>query len=153
MDYDPAEDTVDTEKMRLGLWTNDYRNDLIAKDAKRYDDKTQVLIVCETLEHAVHLKSRLTNFKLAYRENGMSATDRRHYVGNGLLSPSEPMMTVERRAQLTKAFTDGRLRKVICTTIWNVGVDFPKLGVLIRADGTSSAIGSTQIPGPRVADL
>jgi superfamily II DNA or RNA helicase len=63
-------------------------------------------------------------------------------------------MDVDRRIQLTQDFEKGRLKKVICTTVWNVGVSFNQLTVLIRAAGGSSVIGDIQIPGrvSRVAE-
>ncbi len=148
MDFDPCEGADDpTTRKRRAYWTNDYRNDLIAADAHLYDDDTQVLIPCETLEHAVNLKSRLPEYTLVYRAEGMSAMDRRHYVKRGLITADEPYMTEDRKAKLTRAFEKGRLKKVICTTVWNVGVSFNRLRVLIRADGGGSAINDTQIPG------
>ncbi len=148
MDYDPCEGADDmTTRKRRAYWKNDYRNNLIAKDARGYDADTQVLITCETLEHAVNLKKRLPEFTLVYRAEGMSAMDRRHYIKRGYLKADEPFMTEDRKIRLTRAFEKGRLKKVICTTVWNVGVSFNRLAVLVRADGGGSAINDTQIPG------
>jgi len=52
-----------------------------------------------------------------------------------------------RREALRVAFEKGELTKAIATSIWNTGVDFQKLQYLIRADGMSSDILSTQTPG------
>jgi superfamily II DNA or RNA helicase len=147
MDYNPCEGLVDVEKKRAAYWTNDYRNDLIAKDARKYADDVQVLVVCETIEHAVHLKSRLPMFKLVHAVDGMSSRDRKHYIKHGLLSEDEPRMTQERLEKLTRRFTSGKLKKAIVTSCWNVGVSFNKLAVICRADGSGSEVASTQIPG------
>jgi len=148
MDWDPCEGEIDsTEKKRHGIWQNDYRNDLIATDARLYDKDTQVLIPCETIRHAVHLKARLPEFQMVYREDGMKPRDRKRYILDNLISRNEPSMTSDRRSQLTSAFEQGRLKKAIVTTVWNVGVDFRQLGVLLRADGGGSPINNTQIPG------
>jgi len=56
-------------------------------------------------------------------------------------------MDLNRRQKLTKGFETGKLKKVICTTVWNVGVSFNALEVLVRAEGSGSAINSIQIPG------
>ena len=56
-------------------------------------------------------------------------------------------MNGERRTRLTKDFESGILKKVIATTVWNVGVSFNKLAVLIRADAGASQISDIQIPG------
>lgn len=153
-DFDPSEGAIGALKNKRGIWTNDFRNDLIAADARSYDDDTQVLIVCATIEHAVHLKRRLPEFKLVYAENGMSARDRHVYIKQGYLPKNEPLMTAERRRMLTQLFEKGKIKKAIVTTVWNVGVSFNNLSVLIRADAGGSAIGNTQIPGrvSRTAD-
>lgn len=148
MSYDPCQGYDDTVKRkRYGFWCNNKRNAVIAKDAQQYDDDTQVLITVETLEHAMNLKKQLPNFTLVYRENALTARDRNDYARNGFCSFDEPLMDSERRRNLTLAFEKGKLKKVICTTVWNVGVSFNALAVLIRADGGSSAINDVQIPG------
>jgi len=45
------------------------------------------------------------------------------------------------------AFRDGQLLKAISTGVWKEGVDFCQLALLVRADGASSKVNSTQIPG------
>ena len=147
MDQDPCMDTEDVRKKRQGLWANDYRNRRIAEDAKRYDDDTQVLITVETIEHAFNLKKQLPNFTLVYMENGLSQLDRAYYARNGFCKVDEPLMDLNRRQKLTQDFEKGILKKVICTTVWNVGVSFNSLAVLIRADGGGSPINDIQIPG------
>jgi superfamily II DNA or RNA helicase len=147
MDYNPCGGKKDVEKERLGVWKNDIRNATIAEDANQYDDDTQVLITCRTLEHAMNLKKFLPNFTLVYMENGLSEQDRYKYYKGGFCPKNEPLMDLERRQQLTKDFEKGKLKKVICTTVWNVGVSFNKLNVLIRADGGGSTINDIQIPG------
>ncbi len=137
--------TVETK--RHGFWRNDERNAVIANDAKQYDDDTQVLIVVETIEHAMNLKKHLPDFTLVYRENGISERDKQKYVKQGCIEHSEKIVDLELRQKHTKDFESGKLKKAIVTTIWNVGVSFNKLQVLIRADGSSSSINDIQIPG------
>ena len=144
---DICEGEVDVRKKQIGIWTNSYRNDSIARVANKYGEDEQVLICVETIEHAVHLKSRLPNFALVYAADGLAERDRRYYVNHGLLDHKEPRMTEERKTRLTKDFETGRLKKAICTTVWNVGVNFRHLAALIRADGGGSPINDTQIPG------
>ena len=147
MDYDPCDGQKDVEKKRHGIWRNDVRNLAIAADARQYDDDTQVLITVETLEHAMHLKRRLPEYTLVYMENGLSLSARNAYAREGFIKSNEPLMDLTRRQQLTRDFETGKLKKVICTTVWNVGVSFNSLAVLIRADGGGSAINDIQIPG------
>jgi len=147
MDYDPCGSKEDVEKKRSGFWTNDYRNHMIAADAHKYDEDTQVLITVETLQHAMNLKKLLPEFTLVYMDGGLSSADRAKYVKQGLCSSNEPSMDLKRKMRLTKDFEKGKLKKVICTTVWNVGVSFNNLAVLIRADGGGSEINAIQIPG------
>lgn len=53
---------------------------------------------------------------------------------------------------MRNAFAKGTLKYVICSPTWRQGVDFPNLSCLIRADGDTSGISGTQIPG-RLARL
>lgn len=150
LDTNPASrvDPSDTVGLkRHGFWRNDYRNAIIAEDARTYDKDTQVLIVVETIEHAMNLKKHLPEFTLVYRENGILERDKQKYVKQGCISPSEPIVDLELRQKRTKDFESGKLKKAIVTSIWNVGVSFNKLQVLMRADGSSSSINDVQIPG------
>lgn len=154
MDYNPLAGKADdfVTRKRFGIWRNDVRNAVIARDANRYDDNTQVLITCETLQHAVHLKKYLPDFTLVYREGSLKPWDRTKYAKMGLIPEDEPLTNIKRRIWLTKQFEQGKLKKVIATTVWNVGVSFNALEVLIRADGGGSPINDVQIPG-RVSRL
>jgi superfamily II DNA or RNA helicase len=154
MSYNPADGARDeSSKMRNAVWRNNVRNSMIAADARRYDDDEQVLITCATLEHALALHKHLPEFTTVYRE----PTDMRRIrslQAQGLWDPNAPAMTLQHRSHLAKQFETGELKKAICTTVWNVGVSFNKLSVLIRADGTASAVNDIQIPGrtSRLAD-
>jgi superfamily II DNA or RNA helicase len=123
------------------------RNRKIAEVARQYDDTTQVLITCETVEHAMALKKELPEFTVVHAENAITDYDRSYYARQGIWPPAHPTMTADRRWELTRAFENGSLKKVIVTTVWNVGVSFDALEVLIRAEAGGSAIMDTQIPG------
>lgn len=148
MDRDPAafEDCL-IKKKRYCIWSNEFRNEIIAEDARQYDSETQVLITVETIEHAMNLKKLLPEFTLVYMENGLSDRDRRKYIQEGCIDNTEPHMDSNKKQSLTKAFESGELKKAICTSVWNVGVSFNHLSILIRADGGGSPINSVQIPG------
>lgn len=149
MDYDPLRGKQDdfVTKKRFGIWRNEVRNSVIAQDARKYGDDTQTLITCDTLQHAVYLKSHLPEFTLVYREGSLTPWDRARYAKLGLIAEDEPLTSLKRRIWLTKQFEQGKLKKVIATTVWNVGVSFNNLEVLIRADGGGSPINDVQIPG------
>jgi len=247
------------EKKRLCYWTNDHRNDLIAKVARKVPEDQQCLIMVETLEHAVHLHKRLPDYTLVhfgavqlpyyahewkelsrhqmscmaaagllwirqgasphkpsseelrhikqgavYREpNGEEQLDpdlpKYGWVGSkktgkqfleaataagrrvqllGRLSTPDELQDVDldkvqegdyylcqheeyildvpkSSLKLTKKdkealeiqFEKAELMKVIATCTWRQGVDFPQLKNLIRADGASSEVNNTQMPG------
>lgn len=147
MDMNPCSGLHDVAKKRRGIWRNTFRNEMIAEDANRYDDDTQTLITVETIDHAVHLKKLLPNFTLVYAEEGMDPEVRDKYIRWGLISRNEPHMDRARRDKLTKMFEKGKLKKAICTPVWNVGVSFNNLAVLIRGDAGGSPINDVQIPG------
>lgn len=147
MDIDPCGDADDVEKKRLGIWSNGYRNKLIRRDARELSDDTQVLISVETLEHALYLKRRLPEYTLMFGGESVKESDWKWYAKNDLLPDNFKMMTDERRKRITDKFERGKLKKVICTPVWNVGVDMRYLQVLIRADAGGSPINDVQLPG------
>lgn len=147
MDVNPCAGESDVEKKRLGIWTNEYRNGRIAKACGLYDDDVQTLITVETLEHALHLKQVLPHFRLVYSGVNVKDSDLKYYRKLGLINRNFRPLTPDKRAARTENFTNGTLRKVIATPVWNVGVNFKKLQVLVRADAGGSPINDTQIPG------
>jgi len=146
MDRNPCADKTDVPKLRHGFWRNEWRNAQIAEDARAFPDD-QVLITVKTFEHACHLKKMLPEFTLCYAPADNKSDDIDRYISWGLLSKDEPQLTLDRLEMLKRRFETGELKKVIATTVWNRGVNFKKLQVLIRGDGGSSAIDDTQIPG------
>ena len=138
-----------TARKRHGYWRNDTRNQVIAEDARRYDDSTQVLIMAETLDHLVHLKYYLPEFTLVYAVQGSKDDETRwqRFKNQGLIADDAGMITERDRAEYKERFERGELKKVIASPVWNQGVSFDTLSVLIRADGGSSPVGSIQIPG------
>jgi superfamily II DNA or RNA helicase len=145
MDRNPGENYEGVPKMRHAIWRNKYRNALIAKDAQSFPDD-QVLIVVNTFDHACHLKQMLPDFTLVYAADDKEA-DIERYINWKLIPSDEPKMSADRLERLKSMFEHGTLRKVIATTVWNRGVNFKELQVLIRADAGSSAIVDTQVPG------
>jgi len=142
----PAQGKEGMWRKKYGIWQHKARNKQIAADAKLFTDE-QVLITVETLEHACHLKKYLPEFTLCYAASDVHVGKLRDYADRGLISHDEPTMTAQRLFDLKRKFEQGELRKVIATTVWNRGVNFHELQVLIRADASSSSIADTQIPG------
>lgn len=140
------------KREKYGIWQNELRNQLIAADAKSFGTK-QVLITVSTLEHAAYLKQLLPEYTLCYADS-QSTTDKAAALRRKGLLKNEPPMTAARRQKLKQDFESGKLRHVIATSVWNRGVDFKPLQVLIRADARADRISGTQIPGrtSRVSD-
>lgn len=147
LDHNPADGvTHDVARKRAAIWRNDDRNEIIANNAKEYPDD-QVLITVKTFDHACHLKKLLPDYTLVYAPGDRKEDDIERYIKWKLLQRDEPSMTADRLEMLKRNFETGRLRKAIATTVWNRGVNFRNLQVLIRADASASAIDDTQIPG------
>lgn len=137
-------------RKRNGIWTNFERNQRIADAVREYPDTHQVLILVETIEHAVHLGAQLPDFTLMY--GSMTPTDAAYYKKHKLLPEDYSPLTFEQKHDMRAAFESGTLKKVIATDVWATGVDFEQLSVLVRADDRDSDIVDVQGPG-RVSRL
>lgn len=137
-------------KKRAGFWRNPYRNRKIAKDAREYGKDVQVLVIVETLDHALHLKALLPEFKLVYAKGEKNERQIDAAVEAGLLKKRPPPMTNDRFRKLRVAFEDAKIKKAIATTVWGTGVNFKQLAVYVRADGGTSVIADTQWPSRTV---
>lgn len=145
MDVNPCAGERPDDKKKHGIWRNDYRNQLIAADARLYPRDIQTLIVVETLEHAMELKNFLPEFKVVYSSRRMKENDEAWFRTTYPETFKE--MSPARLQNLVRMFENNKLKKVIVTPCWNVGVNFKYLQVLIRGDGGGSEINDTQIPG------
>lgn len=150
MSRNPARGRRDVPKKRWGIWRNEYRNAVIGHTVRQHGDDEQVLILVETIEHAVHLWQRIPEYELCYAEMELEDLDR--YKRNGLLPEEYEPMTAEKRSALRVAFENHEVKKVIATDVWSTGVSFERLAVLVRADARGSEIMDTQAPG-RVARI
>lgn len=167
MDVDPCEGYEDIPKKRWGLWRNQFRNAIIAEDARRHPGE-QVIVTCESVEHLVYLKKLVPEATLVYAVNGMEKLDkwsgetdpitgevdpkslktrREVYIQKGLIPPDEPVMTAQRHNDLLSRMQKGEPGIYICTGVINVGVDLRHCLAVCRAEGTASAIMDTQVPG------
>jgi superfamily II DNA or RNA helicase len=151
MTFNPAERYSNrVARKRYGVWTNADRNRMIADAVREYPDTHQILILVETIEHAVHLGSLLPEFTLVY--SSMFPSDCNNYKKRGLLPKDYKPLSDYDKHQLRNKFESGELRKVIATDVWATGVDFEQLNVLVRADDRDSDIVDVQGPG-RVSRL
>ncbi len=146
-DYNPAKDKSGVPRMRWGVWRNDFRNQAIANDVRTNhgDPDTQVLILCATIDHAIHLWQQLPEFSMCY--GSFDPEELARYKKNGMLPDTFIPTDAARREQMRLGFEEGTLKKVIATDVWATGVDFDQLGVLYRVDARESEILDTQAPG------
>jgi superfamily II DNA or RNA helicase len=143
----PAEGyTLRSARARHGLWRNDERNRVIADVARSYPENEQVLILVQSVEHALHLKALLPEFELAYALTDELRFDKLRLIKTLKDVDFGPIRDRDRLA-LQRRFEDGRLLKAIATDVWAQGVSFDALSALIRADARSNQIKDTQIPG------
>lgn len=137
---------ADAAKKRWGIWRNDFRNNAYAEFIhNNYPVEKQILLLVETIEHAVHLRRFLPEFQLVYAN--MKKSDFAGYVASGLLPADFPEMTPDRRMLMKAAFQGGSLRRVIATDVWSTGVDFKSLEVVGRLDEREGEVVNTQGPG------
>ena len=143
----PAAGMSDVRMMRAAIWCNAERNRIIAEDIKKHysSSDTQVLVLCHSVEHAVHLWQHLPEFELCY--GTMTPDKLATYKRAGLLPENFVQTDAKRREYLRKGFSDGTVKKVIATDVWATGVDFVNLRVLYRVDARSSEIIDNQGPG------
>lgn len=145
MTSNPAEGRRDVYHKRLALWQNPVRNAIFAEAARVYPDNHQCLMLVETVEHAIHLRQLLPEYRLCY--GSLDAGESAEYIRQGLMGADEPRMVPEYREQLRSSFEAGTLQKVIATDVWSTGVDFASLRTMFRLDGRGSEIIDTQGPG------
>lgn len=132
-------------RKKYGIWTNHGRNSMIAAAVREYPENYQILILVETIEHAVHLGSLLPEFTLMY--SNMMPSDCAAYKKANLLPKDYTPLTHIQKHDMRSAFEAGTLRRVIATDVWSTGVDFEQLNVLVRADDRDSDIVDVQGPG------
>ena len=149
-DYDAARAYKTTvARKRNGIWRNQVRNNVIAEAARSFlADDLQVLILVDTIDHALHLRKLLPEASLCYSEGALGAGSekREFYIRNGFLEESEEM-TAMQRTELRRRFERREVMCAIATGVWAVGVSFDSLNVLVRADAGDSETLNIQMPG------
>lgn len=154
-DYQTDNDVV---FKRSSYWRNYYRNNAIKNlvyEIKRVYDG-QILIMVNTLEHAIRLHMLLPWFKVVYygatksEMDGMRSKFSKREFPN--LDLTKYRCTKKELEIARCALAKGTLRYVISTKVLKQGVNLTHLAVLFRADGDVSEVDGIQIPG-RLARL
>lgn len=138
-------------RRRWVYWRNEPRNRCIADYVRNELPKhtqsgdPQVLILVETLEHALILRRHLPDYRLVYASSDVDKL--REMEQADLFSPERDGLDSKAREKIRRDFEQQIERKVIATGCWGTGVDFPALDALVVAGGPASEIVSTQWPG------
>lgn len=132
-------------RKRHCIWQNEARNQLIADDVRTKYADDSVLILVETVEHAVYLHNLLPEFELCYAN--MDTTDLNKYIAKKLLPENYEPLSKKDRIDLCAKFLNGTVKKVISTDVWSTGVDFPSLSVVYSVSSRVSKILTTQGAG------
>lgn len=137
-----------SDKDRKALWANPARNELIAKIIRREMAETpddQILIYAERVEHALYLAKLLPEFVVV---TGESEDDKiETFKKLGILPDESILCTPKKREEYKDKFESTAIKYAICSRVWQKGVNFPHLKILLRADGTSSSITTVQAGG------
>lgn len=135
-----------TSKFRHLIWRNRHRNNLVKQYVENHcRDDQKVLVLVASVEHAVYLHKELPDFTMVYGD--MSTMDLNFYMKHGLLPTDYEPIGPKDRKRLQEEFKNGELKRVIATDVWNTGVDFPDLDLVINASGRASSIMTTQGAG------
>lgn len=150
LNFDPPTNPVHNKKTtiakkRWGVWRNQARNKFIAEDVDKYPADAHILILVETVEHAIYLGSLLPDFQLCYSNLDPKLCER--YKAAGLLDSDYEVLKPKQREELRKDFETGNVKRVIATDVWATGVDFNTLQVVYNISGRQSKILNTQGPG------
>lgn len=138
-------------KKRWCYWRNDVRNSRFANAINTYPkkmgirDNPQILVLCETIEHAFRMKKFLPDFDVVYA--GMNGDRVAKLKGAKLVPDDFKPLTASQRDKMLRGFEDGTLRRVIATGCWGEGVDFVELDVLVNVSGEPSPISTAQWAG------
>lgn len=174
-DLDTGKTTSQLFKKRWAYWKNNTRNQTIAYVVKcALDRGLQVLVMLETLEHAVMLHQYLPDLPVVHyggssksfdgvaenllKDSHMKEVFYQYAIDNGL--PTDNMLDVavkymedkytlksKDKNALSDKMASGELRAAISTMTWSEGIDLVQLNVLVRADGMVSKVRNDQIPG------
>jgi hypothetical protein len=110
-------------RKRHGIWTNHERNSRIAAAVKEYSDTDQILILVETIEHAVASRPASARFHAGVRLHAAARSrclQAQSFAARGVPAAHGRAETATCAANLEA----GTLRRVIATDIWATGVRF-----------------------------
>jgi superfamily II DNA or RNA helicase len=137
-------------KEKRAIIQNQARNELIAKHVRRKQQElgpdAQILVMVSKTEHAYRLQQLLPEFQVVC--DTITSARLEELVKCGAFKPETQRPCLKQdRAAAKAAYEKNELKYVICTGVWERGVDFKDLVCLVRADAQTSPIKCCQIPG------
>lgn len=139
---------------RMWYWSNKVRNRLIAQtfyDIRRAAPNAQILIMTKTVEHLIRICELIPELKFAHGDRGdLSSLAEKKRLRD--VQVWKYRQTAEQLSYVKHMAETGDYKSIISTGIFSTGINLLHLTVLIRVDGETSGIPSTQIPG-RLARL
>jgi len=149
LDHNPAAGYEDVERKRHGIWFNAARNDIIARDLLAVPKDDQLLVLTDTIFHAVQIYERIRDKRerepvLVYDKIDIERFKK--YKDHGILPKDLSRMTADKKEELRRRFEAGEI-DAISTTTWEVGIDPIYLQHLFIASSFSSEIKAQQAPG------
>lgn len=136
---------------KWSYWCNWFRNKIVASLIRELwnSSDAQILVVVQSLEHAIQLHMLMPWMVVAYYGNMDMAHMRECFPKSKYpnLDLNKYKMSNKQLEITRKAFAKGTLRGVISTLVFRQGVSFSHLKVLVRCDGLTSTIAGIQIPG------
>lgn len=123
---------------------NTARNQKVAQLLDEYAEQGQTLAYVSKVEHAYRIR-KFTDCPVAHGVRSAADWDKLRQLD--LVTASEKNPTAADMAQLKSDFSAGKIRKAICNSVWDKGVNFPQLMTLIRGDASTSVADATQISG------
>ena len=126
--------------VRYGLVKNKGMLKQIAALLDRIPDSMQTLCITQLLEHVKEIHDVALDVVYVHGTNDAAKMKKSRHGSIDAISKVD-------RGKIYNRFKSGDITKVISTTIYQQGVNFPNLSVMINAGGGGSAIAAGQIPG------
>lgn len=125
---------------RRALWRNDEYHETVAHIMNHVvPDDVQCLTLVDKIEHMdsllTHLPKETAYVHAATSQKGLE----------GLLRVKA--VSKKSRQEIYRRVVRGEILRVVSTGIYRTGVDFPKMGAIIKAEGIASSIIAAQVPG------
>lgn len=135
LDHDPIANTSDPHlKAKFGIWRNTPRNVIFGQRIKEIPESNQTLVLVSKVEHLCNLYPHIGNFEIAYGANEDSIAEATAWADIGFVPRSCTEDRANKNENMRKAFASGQLKKVIVTSIWDTGANFPQLTDIVRCD-------------------